>query len=253
MPDIRNGRFGRRLLALVLAAVATLAVGPSPAVGAASASAAPPGSEEVSQTQRGRRLSDGTCRFTESGSGSAGSARSAVTTTVVETAYDAATCTRTTVSRTRTDAVKAATRTDPTAHGTGTASHPAPWTLDLRVAVVDPLGIEVTATDAALEWAPDPQRGLTSRHHSDWNWFTPSGWTRTAHDQHHTNDGISAATDTTGAFRNDVFCLTITTFTNHPLTRVEGRSDGSWRWSHNVDKSGGCNELLHYSRTLTTP
>ena len=53
--------------------------------------------------------------------------------------------------------------------------------------------------------------------------------------------------------RVNIFYYTIDTWTEHRKTYFEGRPDGTWTWSADVTKWGGCNGLLHYDYLVETP
>lgn len=208
-------------------------------------------------TDQGARLGDGSCRFTAAGAGKPAGGKVRF---VTELSFDPAACQRrlATADYAR-GAVPASVRaklatdrratTDRAASGLRTAGA---WSGALQVNVEDPVQINVTSTRSTLDWAYDGTT-LTADHGAEWSWFTLSGWERRDHRWTPTNTGTVASTDTYGKFRNGVFCFGITTWSEHKLTYFEGRPDGTYSWSADVVKSGGCNGLLHYEYLVETP
>ncbi|WP_059013322.1 hypothetical protein [Streptomyces specialis] len=211
----------------------------------------------VVRTERGRATDDGTCVFADGGEGTASEAGTA--TGAGEGAYDPGACVRR-VARAvyPADGVPASVAerfgiAPARSSDAGSAGEPGPWVGSLRVNVTDPLGLDVSSTTSALEWEARDGGGVRSEHDSDWDWLALTGWTRTGAEHEERNDGTVASTDTEGDFLNSVFCLTIDTVTHHRQTYFEGAVDGSWRWAYEVEKAGGCADLLRYTYVVITP
>jgi hypothetical protein len=218
--------------------------------------------------EKGVRTAKGSCTFDTEQRGKAGKAKVLI---VTEISYDPTTCSRE-VARAEYDrnALPASVRakidarpdtsdenseTDKTAKAqtaVATAAAGGPWSGSLKVNVEDPPQIDVTTTKSYLTWSTDDVY-LYSDHKAEWGWFTGSGWGRESYNWTHDNNGWYAYTDTTAHYRNGVFCLTIDTHTYHNQTYFEGWYDGYWYWSYQVDKSGGCTDLLHYEYIAETP
>ena len=262
-------------VALVAAALAVPALAVPAAATPAAAGPAPTGAVAYAvdlgsvpgarvSVDRGARQGDGSCRFTAGGTGRPAGGRVRY---VTELSFDPATCERrlATADYAR-GAVPAAVRarlaTDRQtagAAGRRASAAAAPrtaaagsWSGALQVNVEDPVQINVTSTRSTLDWSYDGTT-LSADHGAGWGWFALSGWERRDHRWTPTNTGTVASTDTYGKFRNGVFCFGITTWTEHKLTYFEGRPDGTWTWSADVVKSGGCNGLLHYEYLVETP
>lgn len=258
--------------ALAVPATATPATAAPAGAGPAGAAAAPTGAVTYDvdlasvpgarvAVDRGTRLGDGSCRFTAGGAGkpTGGKVRY-----VTELSFDPATCQRrlATADYAR-GAVPASVRAElatdrraTTGKATAAAGRAAlaagSWSGALQVNVEDPVQINVTSTRSTLDWSYDGTT-LSADHGADWSWFTLSGWERRDHRWTPVNTGTVASTDTYGKFRNGVFCFGITTWSEHRQTYFEGRPDGTWAWSADVVKSGGCNGLLHYEYLVETP
>jgi hypothetical protein len=256
----------------VLAASGLAALAP-PAAGAAEPTAAGVHRYEVDlarlpgatvSVQQGVRQAGGACRF--SGGGHGRPSGSGKVRYVTEVSFDPATCSRQLATAdyprsavpasVRAKLVSArrttATAGKPTRTAGPTTAAAGSWSGGLQVNVEDPVQINVTSTRSTLAWSYDGTT-LAATHGAEWGWFTPSGWQRRAYRWTPANTGTVASTDTYGMYRNGVFCFTIDTWTEHRKTLFEGRPDGSWAWSYEVDKWGGCNSLLHYEYLVETP
>lgn len=122
----------------------------------------------------------------------------------------------------------------------------------IRVNVEDPPQIDVTSTRSRLWW-PRTSCVTTADHESWWRWYSSSGWERRTKGIGHNVGNCEARTQTYGKYRNGRFCASVDTYTEHWATIFEGYRFGGWRWSYEVDKWGGCNWLLHYEYSVTTP
>lgn len=214
--------------------------------------------------QHGTRQASGACRFAGAGQGKpSGTGRVRY---VTELSFDPAACARqlatadyprsavpasvraelVSARRTAAAAGKRTRTAGPAAAAAGS------WSGSLQVNVEDPVQINVTSTKSTLAWSYDGTT-LSATHGAEWGWFTLSGWQRRAYHWTPANTGTVASTDTYGKYRNGVFCFTVDTWTEHRETYFEGRPDGSWAWSYEVDKWGGCNSLLHYEYLVETP
>lgn len=220
-------------------------------------------------TEKGVQTQAGSCKFNTGQRGKAGNAKVLV---VTELSFDPTTCSRQ-VARaeyprnqlpasvrakltTQQDTSEKRSAADeaplPVAPTAPKAALAAAWSGSLKVNVEDPPQIDVTTTHSFLDWSTDGVY-LYSDHRAEWGWFTGSGWGRESGRFSYDNNGSWAYTDVAGHFRNGVFCLTIDTHTYHNKTYFEGWYDGYWYWEYEVDKSGGCTDLLHYEYIADTP
>ncbi|GAA2115237.1 hypothetical protein GCM10009802_15140 [Streptomyces synnematoformans] len=228
-----------------------------------------PGAEVVRES--GKSLGNGGCTFQEEGRGHASEPGRVLVST--EVSFDPNTCTRE-VARAdyprnnlpesvqrkvdaqapggvEESASKKTKLTDAQRRSAGAAAG-GPWSGSIKVNVEDPPQIDVTTTKSMLTWSTDSAY-LYSDHSSEWGWYSPTGWERKEDFYAFINDGNVAWTNTIGKYRNGAFCLTIDTWTHHKETLFEGWYDGSWYWSYEVDKWGGCTALLSYERIVVTP
>ncbi|MGH8776155.1 MAG: hypothetical protein ACRDWI_13650 [Jiangellaceae bacterium] len=130
------------------------------------------------------------------------------------------------------------------------------WTGQLKVNVEDPLQIDVSSTRSKVQWSGS-SCATSSYHNAYWSWFEQSGWRRYFDDWSYGRNCSRAYTNTLGKYYNYIFCTIISqpsvTYTDHKKTWFEGRPGGRYYWSYSVGKSGGCTNLLHYERIVTSP
>jgi len=201
--------------------------------------------------EQGVASADGTCSFAGEGTGD-----SATVTVVDEVTFDPATCTRElSIAIYDADAVPAAVQEDlgtqegveyAQAQESSSGDDVAPqasWTQKLSAWVGDPVGIHVTETNITRTWQS------TGAWHNDyhWGWYSPTGWSRTAH----STVGTATVGDTIGSFKNTAFCNPFAaTYSEHYKTRLTTSTSGSWNWSYSMNKSGDCSSLLSYHYAL---
>lgn len=228
-----------------------------------------PGAQVLAQT--GARADDGSCTFTDEGSGKASEQGRVLV--ITELSFDPETCVRelaraeygrdllpasvaakveppASPDRTTEDSEQVLT---PGGRPPKTAAAVREYVGSLKVNVEDPPQRDVTTTKSNLRWSNTGSRLNTSHHSAHWGWFSLTGWRRTNAHWSYDNNGSRAYTDTYGKYRNGSFCATIDTWTEHRQTYFEGRPYGGWRWSYNVKKWGGCSGLLHYEYIVETP
>lgn len=227
-----------------------------------------PGAQVLVQT--GARVDDGSCTFTDEGSGKASEEGRVLV--ITELSFDPETCTRELArAEYRRDLLPASVaakveqpaspdRTEdseqvltPSGRQRERAAAVREYVGSLKVNVEDPPQIDVTTTKSSLRWSNAGSRLNRSYHQTHWGWYSPTGWRRTNAHWSYDNNGSRAYTDTYGKYRNGSFCATIDTWTEHSRTYFEGRPYGGWRWSYNVKKWGGCSGLLHYEYIVETP
>lgn len=214
--------------------------------------------------QRGSRHQDG-CQFTESGSGVASG--EPVLEVRDEVEYDAATCTRSYTKVVYTATAGPQWAKDVLTSATGNsatvalaASTAKTYKGALYATLKDPIGLRVSETDAILEWNATTSTVKSYSGSGKWSWLGATGWTKTGGSvtQGRTNSS-TAWVNTTGTFSNATFCKVITgglggtTYANHAKTRFVGKKGGGYDWSATINKSGGCNGLLHVKTYLIKP
>ena len=218
----------------------------------------------VRTVQDGDRATAGACRFTDADLGRAGTAGPLIT-VMRELSFNPATCSRElAVASYTTETVPAryaaefqdvagATDTESASTaGDGISPQAVVYIGRLKVNVEDPAQIDVTSTQSDVNWSAG-SCVTSSDHTAHWGWYSPSGWQRTNAWWAYDRSCSRAYTNTYGRYKNTKFCLTIDTHSEHRKTWFEGRPYGSWYWSYDVEKWGGCSGLLHYEYLVTTP
>ncbi|MCB2177854.1 MAG: hypothetical protein KQH57_18745 [Actinomycetales bacterium] len=211
---------------------------------------------------------DGSCTFTESGSGSvAENARSGgpKLTVSTEITFDPVTCrSEFAVATYLASEVPAPVAEDRQAvdglTGEGTASgfpvdasgKPSSaaasytWYGALNGVYKDPIPATVTKTEASLGWGPT---GATY-HWNGYYYLSGTGWSMTWWSPVNT----SYYTNTRANFKNTAFCNPFaSTYTNHSRDEFRGYTSGSWYWYWTHSKSGDCASLLSSTYYLDTP
>lgn len=113
----------------------------------------------------------------------------------------------------------------------------------------DPPQIDVTSVTARVRWTYTGTCTTWSRHSAAWGWYSPSGWSRTAHSWGHDRScEYGATTSNSGTYRNGTFCASVDTWNRYNVNYVQGLSNGSIRYEWDHQKWGGCTILLSFHR-----
>ena len=224
------------------------------------------------ETQVGTRISDPAgdpagqgCRFTVSGAGTASGARD---TYMLEVTYDPGTCTRKlAIASYPTGGAPGSLEADVNSSDTAGSSSaeetpffgsrpPTGATKKygmIQVNVEDPVQKDVNRTRSKLWWWSTSSCVTDASYSSYWYWYDPTGWSRLIKGKGHNRACAEARTQTYGKYKNNRFCLTVDTYVEHWQTEFKGRPSGSWAYASQIDKWGGCNQLLHYEYKISTP
>jgi hypothetical protein len=213
--------------------------------------------------QQGAATTAGGCRFSAEGSGGP-HAGGPVVTKLTELTFDARACTRRLASATypiatAPAALKAQLAATPDSSasaseaGGGVGAAVTNYIGLLKLSVELPSQIDVSSTQARVNWSGSPSCVSSSSHSANWGWYTAGGWSRTGYSWSYGRNCSRAYTNTYGKFKSSSWCWPSTTTTEHKKTWFEGRPGGRWYWSYEADKSGTCSGMLHYDYLLTTP
>lgn len=220
------------------------------------------------RTLIGTRENDGSCTFTESGSGSmAENARSGgpKLTVSTEITFEPATCRSefavatylagevpapVAEDRALVDGLASeGTASGLTVDGSGESPDAAAsytWYGALNGVYKNPILATVTKTEASLGWGPS---GATY-HWNGYYYLSGTGWSMTWWSPVNT----SYYTNTRANFKNTLFCNPFaSTYTYHSRDEFRGYTSGSWYWYWTHSKSGDCASLLSSTYYLDTP
>jgi hypothetical protein len=214
------------------------------------------------QAEKGKRTSDGSCRFESKQRNHISTGPQVLVFT--EVAYEQSTCTRTLASAryapnavppaiaaklsrgdTGDQRVSSGTSAPKAAKSATSATSAIPYVGqgNMQIWYEDPVYIDLSLTRSTLQWNwsyPDLLLAGTTWHEAYWYWFGLSGWRLDSSNRQFYNDGDLAATDTIGHFSNPIFCLGDTTYADHFQTLFYAADFGYWGWSYIIDKRGGC-------------
>lgn len=187
---------------------------------------------------RGERTPDGGCSLAFVGTGNVNQVIIAQ-----EIEYDPASCVSklATAVYPRTELPAAVRAKNPELNGSSeSAVEPSavrPLYTRLVASVLDPVWISVNSVTAGQVWT---NRSI-QRHVQRTMMLTASGWSRT----YYSPSRSGRTTRVTATFRNTKFCfVNPTTVVKYHWVSFTTRSNGTYVYSHSVDKSGGCHWML---------
>ena len=122
-----------------------------------------------------------------------------------------------------------------------------------QVSLEDVLELNVADDKASVSFSYNGTCVTSSWDHiGEWHWKSGSGWVNSSRGGSATRICSYAETDTYSHFYNDPFCDLIfdepmpRTWGRFYMVRVRGQENGTQTNAHNIAKSGGCANALHW-------
>jgi len=114
----------------------------------------------------------------------------------------------------------------------------------------DPVFIDVNSAKTFVTWTYNGSCVTSSSgHKAQYGWYTPTGW-RLDWQNFSSSRNCSGAISTSNShFSNGAFCATIDTHTEYVPNKIRGNPSGSYSLWWDANKWGGCNWLLAFKHS----